>query len=141
MIPNLSRWLALAPVALLLACSGVPLDDLKTSEFRVVRTSQKPIWAYSKCLAEHFASLRGGGVANDPLRLTVNVTDTGIELMSRDKSRERDPVNYWYFVEVRPIEDGVRTSAWVCRCFNRPTPQQMLVRIDDAIQICGSESV
>src|ERR1700754_783591 len=59
----LSRWLTLARAGLatliLAGCSGVPLDDLKTSEFRIVRTSQKPIWAYSKCLAEHFAGLRG----------------------------------------------------------------------------------
>jgi hypothetical protein len=135
------RSIALALSFVLCACGGLPLEDLKTSEFRVVRVAQKPLWTYSQCLAERLTSLRGGSVVSHKLTLTVNITKTGIELMSRDPKPDSDALNYWYFVDVRPIDEGVRTSAWVCGCFNRPSPREMLAWIDDAIQICGSVSV
>lgn len=122
-------------------CGGVPLEDLKTSEFRLVRTAQKPLWSYSRCLAERLTNLRGGRVVSHKLTLTVTITKAGIELMSRDAKPDSDAPDYWYFVEVRPTDDGVRTAAWVCGCFNRPSPSDMLAWIDDAIQICGSVSV
>jgi hypothetical protein len=125
----------------LAACGGVPVEDLKTSEFRVVRTAQKPIWAYSQCLADRFAALKAGDAASRKLDLKVNVTRAGIELMSPDGRADRAPPQYWYLVQVQPMDDGVRTSAWVSRWINRPSPQEMLHRLDDAIQICGSESV
>jgi hypothetical protein len=106
-----------------------------------VRTAQKPLWTYSQCLAERLTNLRGGSVVSHKLTLTVNITKAGIELMSRDAKPESDALDYWYFVEVRPTDDGVRTAAWVCGCFNRPSPREMLAWIDDAIQICGSVSV
>jgi hypothetical protein len=135
------RPLALLPLVTLAACGGVPVEDLKSSEFRVVRTAQKPIWEYSQCLADRFAALRASDAARSRLELKVNVTRAGIELMSPDGRRDSAAPQYWYLVQVQPIDDGVRTSAWVCRCLNRPSPQEMLLWLDDAIQICGSESV
>ena len=135
------RSIALSLSLIVSACGGVPFEDLKSSEFRIVRTAQKPLWTYSQCLAERFADLRGGRLVSHKLTLTVNVTKAGIELMSRDTERDSAALNYWYFVEVRPTDEGVRTAAWVCGCFNRPTPREMLAWIDDAIQICGSISV
>ena len=137
---------SLRPLALLLpftlaACGGVPVEDLRSSEFRVVRTAQKPIWEYSQCLADRFAAMRAGDAARSKLELKVNVTRAGIELMSPDGRRDSAAPQYWYLVQVQPIDDGVRTSAWVCRCLNRPTPREMLLWLDDAIQLCGSESV
>lgn len=137
------RWRSIV-LALSLAaagCGGVPLEDLKTSEFRIVRNAQKPLWAYSQCLAERLTNLRGGRVVSHKLTLTVNITKSGIEFMSRDVERDSTALNYWYFVDVRPTDEGVRTAAWVCGCFNRPAPREMLAWIDDAIQICGSVSV
>jgi hypothetical protein len=135
------RSIVLAACLAVAGCGGVPLEDLKTSEFRIVRTAQKPLWTYSQCLAERLTNLRGGSVVSHKLTLTVNITKVGIELMSRDVKPESDALDYWYFVEVRPTEEGVRTAAWVCGCFNRPSPREMLAWIDDAIQICGSVSV
>jgi hypothetical protein len=135
------RSFAFALVLAAAGCSGIPLDDLKTSEFRVVRNAQKPLWSYSQCLAERLTNLRGGSVVSHKLTLTVNITKTSIELMSRDPKPNSDALDYWYFVEVRPTDEGVRTAAWVCGCFNRPSPREILAWIDDAIQICGSVSV
>ena len=135
------RSIAFALPLVLGACGGLPLEDLKTSEFRVVRVAQKPLWTYSQCLAERLTTLRGGSVVSHKLTLTVNITKTGIELMSRDPKPNSDALDYWYFVEVRTTDEGVRTAAWVCGCFNRPSPREMLAWIDDAIQICGSVSV
>lgn len=133
--------MAVAGGLALAGCGGLPLDELKTSEFRLVRNSQKPLWSYSQCLAEHLDTLRGGRVVSHKLVLTVNVTKAGVELMSRDLEQGTDTLNYWYFVEVRPTTEGVRTFAWVCGCFNSPAPGELLARIDDAISICGSVSV
>jgi hypothetical protein len=133
--------LALLPMLALAACGGVPADDLKSSEFRVVRTAQKPIWTYSQCLADRFAALRASDAGSRKLDLKVNVTRAGIELMSPQGRRDDASPQYWYLVQVQPIDDGVRTSAWVSRWLNGPSPQEMLLRLDDAIQICGSESV
>lgn len=135
------RSVVLALSLVVSACGGLPLEDLKASEFRVVRNAQKPLWTYSQCLAERLTNLRGGSVVSHKLTLTVNITKAGIELMSRDVTRDSDTLNYWYFVEVRPTDEGVRTAAWVCGCFNRPSPREILAWIDDAIQICGSVSV